>query len=150
MKKTMLIEVSLPTANIPSVQPVLEQCLRETRDTLIGHGVYEDLALFVVRLRSNETSSDHLNVLAPAFGQGLITSFQFVSCYLFKVVFQSKDDVQAIRRFPLREGEAWFLSADEANAIYLSLRSSYLSAGQVAWEAQEQGRADWRDELENR
>ena len=140
--KTNIIEVGLITDKLAQVQPTLEACLRETGDVLIGHQVYDDLTLLVVRLFS-DTIQLHLETLSAAFRKELVNSFQVVNCQLFKVVFKYESATISLRNFPLHVGESWFAAADEANAAYLCLISPHLSQGQISWLAAQTAIAQW-------
>jgi len=72
--KTNLIEVGLPTDKVSVVQPALAECLIETGDQLIGHQVYEEQTLFVVRMLS-DTLQCHLKTLSSAFHEKTVDSF---------------------------------------------------------------------------
>lgn len=130
--RASIIEIGLPTSAMASVQSALEACLQETGDMLIGHQVYDDLTLLVVRLLG-DTVQLHLDILSAAFRQELINSFQVVSCQLFKVVFRQASAKMSLRDFPLHVGESWFTAANEENAAYICLTSPQLSQEQIAW-----------------
>jgi len=143
--KASIIEVGLPTSNIPQVQPVLEACLRETGDVLIGQQVYDEETLFVVRL-FGDTVQCHLKVLAGAFRNNQIDSFQVVTCYLFKVVFKDESHQNALRSFPLHPGESWFQAAGEQRTAYLCLLRPQLNQEQISWLARQQSIVQWTRE----
>ena len=143
--KASIIEVGLPTDKIPQVQPVLEACLRETGDVLIGQQVYDEETLFVVRL-FGDTVQCHLKVLAEALHNNQIDSFQVVTCHLFKIVFKEESDQNALRGFPLHPGESWFLSANEPRTAYLCLLLSQLKQEQVSWLATQKSIVQWTRE----
>src|SRR5579883_397284 len=143
--KASIIEVGLPTGNIPQVQPVMEACLRETGDILVGKQVYDDETLFVVRLFSDSIQS-HLKILVEAFHKKLIDSFQIVNCHLFKVVFKDESYPDVLRSFPLHPGESWFQAADEPRAAYLCLLSPQLKQEQISWLAQQKSIVQWTRE----
>lgn len=143
--KANIIEVGLPTGNIPQVQPVMETCLRETGDVLIGRQIYDDETLFVVRL-FGDTMQCHLKILAEAFHNKQIDSFQVVTCYLFKVVFKDESYQSTLRGFPLNPGESWFLAADEQRAAYLCLLSPQLNQEQISWLARQTSIVQWTRE----
>ena len=143
--KTSIIEVGLPTDKVSTVFPALQQCLLETGDILIGHQVYEDLTLFVVRLLSN-TLQSHLKTLSSAYDGHLIDSFQVIACHMFKVVFTDDGYQDALRNFPLHAGESWFRTADTDKAAYLCLNSSYLNQEQIAWLATQTSITQWTKE----
>lgn len=130
--KTNIIEVGLSTARLSDVQPLLEACLRETGDMLIGRQEYDDMVLLVVRLL-HDTMQYHIDMLSAALRQERVDSFQIVNCQLFKVAFR-QGSIQAIMsHFPLRMGESWFPATDEENAAYICLISPQLSQEQVSW-----------------
>jgi hypothetical protein len=143
--KISIIEVGLPTDKVPMIQPALEECLIETGDQLIGHQIYDDQTLFVVRLLS-DTLQCHLKTLSTAFRENLLDSFQIIGCYLFKVAFQNDDYRNSLRDFPFHIGEAWFTSASEEKSAYLCLNSPNLSQSQVAWLAQQTSITQWTKE----
>lgn len=130
--KTSIIEVGLPTDKVSTVLPVLQQCLLETGDTLIGHQIYDDLTLFVVRLQG-ETLQSHLKTLSRAYDEHLVDSFQVIACHLFKLVFADDNQQDTLNNFPLHAGESWFQAADTTKAAYLCLNSPYLSQEQITW-----------------
>jgi len=140
--RTRIIEVGLATNKLAEVQPTLEACLRDTGDILIGHQVYDDLTLLVVRLLG-DTMQCHLDILSTALRAELIYSFQVVSCQLFKVVFRQENAKMSLRDFPLHVGESWFTAADEEKAAYLCLNSRQLSQQQVTWLATQTAIAQW-------
>ncbi len=143
--KASIIEIGLPTGNIPQVQPVIEACLRETGDVLIGRQIYDDETLFVVRL-FGDTIQYHLKLLVEAFHNKQIDSFQVVTCHLFKVVFKDESYQSALRGFPLHPGESWFLAADEQRAAYLCLLSPQLNQEQISWLARQKSIVQWTRE----
>ena len=143
--KTSIIEVGLPTDKVSTVQPALEQCLLETGDVLIGHQVYDDLTLFVVRLLS-DTIQCHLKTLSGAFDEQLIDSFQIVACHLFKVVFTDDGYRSTLRGFPLHAGESWFMAAGDKKAAYLCLNSPYPNQEQISWLTDQTAIAQWTKE----
>jgi len=143
--KASIIEVGLPTGNVPQVQPVVEACLRETGDVLVGRQVYDEETLFVVRLFSDSIQY-HLKILVEAFRKKLIDSFQIVNCHLFKIVFKDESYPGVLRGFPLHPGESWFQAADEARAAYLCLLSSQLTQEQISWLAQQKSIVRWTRE----
>jgi hypothetical protein len=143
--KTSIIEVGLPTSNIPRVQPELEACLQTTGDALIGQQIYDDQALFVVRV-SDTTIQTHLKTLSAAFRDNLIDSFQLIACYLFKVAFKDESFQNVLRDFPLHPGESWFPAASETCTAYLCLSGSYLSQEQTSWLATQTSIAQWTRE----
>jgi hypothetical protein len=143
--KTSIIEVGLPTDKVSTVLPALQQCLLETGDVLIGHQVYDDLTLFVVRLLGN-TLQSHLKTLSSAYDGQLIDSFQIIACHMFKVVFTDDGHQDALRDFPLHAGESWFRAADTDEAAYLCLNSSYLNQEQIAWLAAQTSITQWTKE----
>jgi hypothetical protein len=140
--KTTLIEVGLLTNKLTEVQPALETCLRETGDALIGHQVYDDLTLLVVRLLS-DTIQCHLDTLSTALRLELIDSFQVIHCQLFKVVFKQKSATASLKDFPLHISESWFAAAEEENTAYLCLTSPHLSQAQISWLATQPAIALW-------
>lgn len=140
--RTRIIEVGLTTNKLAEFQPTLEACLRDTGDILIGHQVYDDLTLLVVRLLG-DTMQWHLDTLSAALRAELINSFQVVSCQLFKVVFRQESAKMALRDFPLHVGESWFTAAGEEKAAYLCLDSLQLSQQQITWLATQTAIAQW-------
>lgn len=143
--KTNIIEVGLQTRHVSIIQPALEECLLETGDQLIGHQVYDDQTLFVVRMTS-DTLQCHLQTLSTAFHKHMLDSFQIVSCYLFKVVFKDHEYVNYLREFPLQIGESWFKAANEEQTAYICLNLPYLSQHQTAWLATQTSIAQWTKE----
>jgi hypothetical protein len=143
--RASIIEVGLPTGNIPQVQPVMEACLRETGDILVGRQVYDDETLFVVRL-FGDSIQYHLKILVEAFHKKLIDSFQIVNCHLFKVVFKDESYPSVLRGFPLHPGESCFQAADEPRAAYLCLLSPQLTQEQISWLAQQKSIVQWTRE----
>lgn len=144
--KTNIIEIGLPTGNVAAVEHVLEECLQETGDVLIGRQSYDDQALLVVRLFS-DTIQYHLKTLSAAFRDQHIHSFQVVSCYLFKVVFNRENYQDILRGFPLHPGESWFPAWAEERTAYLCLNFSYLSQEQISWLATQTSIAQWSKEV---
>lgn len=143
--KTCIIEIGLPTDKLAEMQPLFEQCVRETGDLLLGRQIYDDQTLLVIRLFGDNVPR-HLTTLTPAFRNEQVDSFQIVSCYLFKVVFKHDHFEEIMRRFPLHMGESWFTAAQEDNAAYLCLNGPQLSRPQIAWLAQETSIAQWTNE----
>lgn len=143
--KTSIIEIGLPTSNIPRVQPALETCLQETGDALIGQQIYDDQTLFVVRI-TGDTLQNHLKTLSAAFREKLVDSFQLIACYLFKVAFKDESYQTLLRDFPLHPGESWFPAANEARTAYLCLSRPHLSQEQTSWLAMQTSIAQWSRE----
>lgn len=144
--KTSIIEVALPTANVSAIQSVLEQCLLETGDLLIGRQTYDDQTLLVVRMLGDSIPA-HLKMLAPAFYNEQIDSFQIIACHLFKIVFKTTVYENTLRRFPLHMGESWFASSEEKNTAYLCLNVPHLRQEQICWLTTETSIARWTGEL---
>jgi hypothetical protein len=144
--KASIIEIGLPTANLSGIQATLEECLLETGDRLIGLHVYDDQTLLVARM-FGDTIQYHLKILSAAFRSQQITSFQMISCHLFKAVFQDNRCQHTIRSFPLHMGESWFLAAGEDRAAYLCLTFSHLSNEQISWLAAQTSIAQWTQEV---
>ena len=143
--KASIIEVGLPTDNVPVILPDLEQCLIETGDLLIGHQIYDDQTLFVIRLLS-DTLQCHLKTLSTAFHEDLLDSFQVVGCHLFKVVFDNDEDKSSLRNFPLHIGESWVAAANEEKSAYLCLNVPHLTQKQVGWLATQTSIVQWTKE----
>jgi len=140
--KARVIEVGLSTNRLAEIQPTLEACLRDTGDILIGHQVYDDLTLLVVRLLG-DTMQCHLDILSAALHAELINSFQVINCQLFKVVFRQESAKMSLRDFPLHVGESWFTAANEEKAAYLCLDSPQLNQQQITWLAAQTAIAQW-------
>jgi hypothetical protein len=144
--KTNIIEIGLPTDNIPRVQPTLEENLRETGGLLIGRQVYEDQTLLVIQLMNDHALQFHINALSTAFHQKQISSYQIISCHLFKVVFTRDNYQELLEAFPLQVGEAWFEAAEEKRSAYLCLKLPHLSQLQIYWLATETSIIQWTNE----
>jgi hypothetical protein len=144
--RTNIIEIGLPTGNVARVQQLLAACLEETGDALIGQQSYDDQTLLVVRL-FGDTVQFHLRTLSAAFRDQYIHSFQVVSCYLFKMVFNRESYQDILRSFPLHPGESWFPAWAEERTAYLCLNFSYLSQEQIAWLATQTSIAQWSKEV---
>jgi hypothetical protein len=143
--KTSIIEIGLPTDKLARMQPIFEQCVRETGDLLIGCHIYDDQTLLVIRVFGDNVPK-HLETLTPAFRNQQVDSFQVISCYLFKVVFKHQHFEATMQQFPLHMGESWFTAAHETNAAYLCLNDPQLSQKQIAWLAQETSIVQWTHE----
>lgn len=140
--KTSIIEIGLSTDKLAEMQPIFEQCVRETGAMLIGCQIYDDQTLLVVRVFGDNVPR-HLETLTPAFRNEQVDSFQVVSCHLFKVVFKHSHFETIMRKFPLHMGESWFTAAQETNAAYLCLNGPRLSKQQITWLAQETSIMQW-------
>ncbi len=134
--KTSIIEVGLSTEKIPEVQSNLERCLSQTGDRIIGHQVYDDQTLIVVRLLS-DTMHYHIKTLSTAFRQEQINSFQFIACYPFKITFRNEQYEEDLQRFPWSAGESWFKAADDGQSVYLCLNADQLDKKKISWLAQQ-------------
>ncbi|HET8844381.1 MAG TPA: hypothetical protein VFN35_23135 [Ktedonobacteraceae bacterium] len=143
--KVSIIEIGLPTSNIPQVQSILEKS-QAAGGQLIGRQIRDTQILLVLHLASDQILQHHLNLFSDALHRKQISSCQGITCHLFKIVFKLDDYQGILKTFPLAADESWFEAVEEARTAYLCLASPHLSQQQISWLAMETSVIQWTNE----
>ncbi len=90
--------------------------------------------LLLVQLSALKDESEDDAFLRLALQQGIIESYEYVTCYPVSAFLNPALDMhEQMRCFPLRDGESWLPALDSPNKVYICLDRPFMASNQIAW-----------------
>ena len=133
---TTLIEIACLLLKEETVQALIEKYCQEKGNQLIGRSVYEEIGevLLVVQVLHLTNVSKFVAILSHALHQGIIASFEYVTCDLATISSDPSLDLQKqMHDFPLSPGQSWFPAIHDSHQVYLYTSRPVLSPKQIVW-----------------
>jgi hypothetical protein len=134
-KVSTLVEI-ICSISQRSAQKTVEEHFEKAGDQFLARCAYEDLGqvLLVVQLSATTDEDEHNAFFRLALEQGIIDSYEYLTCYPVSAFLNpSLDRQEQMRHFPLRPGESWFPAIDHPNKVYICLDKPFMAADQTAW-----------------